>query len=108
MNCFLSPHSQVVSAAAQTLEVLYPDTFLYLDILGFVGGSDMGLGDCKGVVCPLCAYEAGRSLVQQVSHFSCFPLQTLLRECIAPHMEDIGTVSASAPAPAAYLCKMFK
>ncbi|NWI52355.1 RRP12 protein, partial [Calyptomena viridis] len=53
MNCFLSPHSQVVSAAAQTLE-------------------------------------------------------TLLTECIAPHMEDLGTVSASAPAPAAYLCKMFR
>uniref|UniRef100_A0A8C3UG24 Ribosomal RNA processing 12 homolog n=1 Tax=Catharus ustulatus TaxID=91951 RepID=A0A8C3UG24_CATUS len=51
MNCFLSPHSQVVSAAAQTLEVL---------------------------------------------------------ECIAPHMEDMGTVTASAPAPAAYLCKMFR
>ncbi|XP_030807454.1 RRP12-like protein isoform X2 [Camarhynchus parvulus] len=53
MNCFLSPHSQVVSAAAQTLE-------------------------------------------------------TILSECIAPHMEDVGTVSASAPAPAAYLCKMFR
>ncbi|KFP71870.1 RRP12-like, partial [Acanthisitta chloris] len=53
MNCFLSPHSQVVSAAAQTLE-------------------------------------------------------TLLSECIAPHMEDLGTVSASAPTPAAYLCKMFR
>ncbi|NXA09516.1 RRP12 protein, partial [Sapayoa aenigma] len=53
MNCFLSPHSQVVSAAAQTLE-------------------------------------------------------TLLIECIAPHVEDLGTVSASAPAPAAYLCKMFR
>ncbi|XP_074763664.1 RRP12-like protein isoform X2 [Athene noctua] len=53
MNCFLSPHSQVVVAAAQTLE-------------------------------------------------------TLLSECIAPHMEDLGTISASAPAPAAYLCKMFR
>ncbi|NXV71023.1 RRP12 protein, partial [Atlantisia rogersi] len=53
MNCFLSPHSQVVSAAAQTLE-------------------------------------------------------TLLNECIAPHMGDLGTISASAPAPAAYLCKMLK
>ncbi|KAM9282041.1 RRP12-like protein [Cariama cristata] len=53
MNCFLSPHSQVVAAAAQTLE-------------------------------------------------------TLLSECVAPHMEDLGTVSASAPAPAAYLCKMFR
>ncbi|OWK62332.1 RRP12-like protein [Lonchura striata] len=53
MNCFLSPHSQVVSAAAQTLE-------------------------------------------------------TLLSECVAPHMDDMGTVSASAPAPAAYLCKMFR
>ncbi|NWZ35500.1 RRP12 protein, partial [Brachypodius atriceps] len=53
MNCFLSPHSQVVSAAAQTLE-------------------------------------------------------TLLSECIAPHMEDMGTVSASAPGPGAYLCKMFR
>ncbi|KAM6390031.1 RRP12-like protein isoform 1-T3 [Pluvialis apricaria] len=53
MNCFLSPHSQVVSAAAQTLE-------------------------------------------------------TLLSECVAPHMDDLGTVSASAPAPATYLCKMFR
>ncbi|KFQ78909.1 RRP12-like, partial [Phaethon lepturus] len=53
MNCFLSPHSQVVASAAQTLE-------------------------------------------------------TLLSECVAPHMEDLGTISASAPAPAAYLCKMFR
>ncbi|XP_030342706.1 RRP12-like protein [Strigops habroptila] len=53
MNCFLSPHSQVVAAAARTLE-------------------------------------------------------TLLSECVAPHMEDLGSVSASAPAPAAYLCKMFR
>ncbi|KAM9232142.1 RRP12-like protein [Leptosomus discolor] len=53
MNCFLSPHSQVVTAAAQTLE-------------------------------------------------------TLLSECVAPHMEDLDTVSASAPAPASYLCKMFR
>ncbi|NXT49432.1 RRP12 protein, partial [Pluvianellus socialis] len=53
MNCFLSPHSQVVSAAAQTLE-------------------------------------------------------TLLSECVAPNMDDLGTVSASAPAPASYLCKMFR
>ncbi|NXL41160.1 RRP12 protein, partial [Podilymbus podiceps] len=53
MNCFLSPHSQVVSAAAQTLE-------------------------------------------------------TLLSECIAPHMDELGTISASAPAPATYLCKMFR
>ncbi|XP_054238178.1 RRP12-like protein isoform X3 [Indicator indicator] len=53
MNCFLSPHSQVVLDAAQTLE-------------------------------------------------------NLLNECVAPHVEDLGTVSASAPAPAAYLCKMFR
>ncbi|NXX38727.1 RRP12 protein, partial [Tricholaema leucomelas] len=53
MNCFLSPHSQVVLDAAQTLE-------------------------------------------------------NLLSECVAPNMEDLGTISASAPAPAAYLCKMFR
>nr|XP_009482464.1 PREDICTED: RRP12-like protein [Pelecanus crispus] len=57
MNCFLSPHSQVVAAAAQTLE-----------------------GPCM----------------------------TLLSECVAPHMDDLGTISASAPAPAAHLCKMFR
>ncbi|KFQ61895.1 RRP12-like, partial [Pelecanus crispus] len=51
MNCFLSPHSQVVAAAAQTLEG---------------------------------------------------------PECVAPHMDDLGTISASAPAPAAHLCKMFR
>uniref|UniRef100_A0A8B9ZB12 Ribosomal RNA processing 12 homolog n=1 Tax=Anas platyrhynchos TaxID=8839 RepID=A0A8B9ZB12_ANAPL len=53
MNCFLSPHSQVVSAAAQTLE-------------------------------------------------------NLLTECVAPHMDELGTVTTSAPAPASYLCKMFR
>ncbi|XP_031453460.1 RRP12-like protein [Phasianus colchicus] len=53
MNCFLSPHSQVVGAAAQSLE-------------------------------------------------------TLLNECIAPHMDELGNVSASAPAPGSYLCKMFR
>uniref|UniRef100_A0A8B9UI50 Ribosomal RNA processing 12 homolog n=1 Tax=Anas zonorhyncha TaxID=75864 RepID=A0A8B9UI50_9AVES len=53
MNCFLSPHLQVVSAAAQTLE-------------------------------------------------------NLLTECVAPHMDELGTVTASAPAPASYLCKMFR
>lgn len=57
---------------------------------------------------PLCACEAGGSVVQQLFHFYCLLLQTLLSECIAPHMEDVGTVSASAPAPGAYLCKMFR
>ncbi|NXD28791.1 RRP12 protein, partial [Spelaeornis formosus] len=38
MNCFLSPHSQVVSAAAQTLEVPHPDTSPHLNALGLVGG----------------------------------------------------------------------
>lgn len=38
-----------------------------------------------------------------------FPcLQTLLNECIAPHMDELGNVSASAPAPGSYLCKMFR
>lgn len=52
MNCFLSPHSQVVSAAAQTLEVPHSDTSPCLDTLGLVGGSTMGLGACQQVVCP--------------------------------------------------------
>ena len=43
-----------------------------------------------------------------LSYFPCLSLQILLSECVAPHMEDVGTVSASAPAPAAYLCKMFR
>lgn len=107
MNCFLSPHSQVVSAAAQTLQVLHPGTSPCLDALGLARGSALGLGACQGVVRPS-ACEAGGSMVQQLSHFPYLPLQTLLSECIAPHMEDIGTVSASAPAPAAHLCKMFR
>ncbi|NWX87944.1 RRP12 protein, partial [Nothoprocta pentlandii] len=53
MNCFLSPHSQVVSTAAQTVE-------------------------------------------------------NLLSDCVAPYMGDVGTISASAPAPGSYLCKMFR
>lgn len=35
-------------------------------------------------------------------------LQNLLTECVAPHMDELGTVTASAPAPASYLCKMFR
>lgn len=37
-----------------------------------------------------------------------FALQDLLTECVAPHMDELGTVTASAPAPASYLCKMFR
>lgn len=35
-------------------------------------------------------------------------LQTLLNECIAPHVDELGNVSASAPAPGSYLCRMFR
>ncbi|XP_075790591.1 RRP12-like protein [Pelodiscus sinensis] len=51
MSCFLSPHPQVVAAAAQTL-------------------------------------------------------QALLRECVAPHVAELGPVSASGPA--SHLCRMFR
>ncbi|KFO11819.1 RRP12-like, partial [Balearica regulorum gibbericeps] len=44
----------------------------------------------------------------QVAAAAAQTLETLLSECIAPHMDDLGTISASAPAPAAYLCKMFR
>uniref|UniRef100_A0A8C9TWU4 Ribosomal RNA processing 12 homolog n=1 Tax=Scleropages formosus TaxID=113540 RepID=A0A8C9TWU4_SCLFO len=36
-------------------------------------------------------------------------LKTLLTECVAPHMEEIGAViSTSATGPASYICKMFR
>ncbi|KAM8806123.1 RRP12-like protein [Eudromia elegans] len=35
-------------------------------------------------------------------------LENLLCDCVAPHMGDVGTVSASAPAPGSHLCKMFR
>ncbi|XP_024153489.1 RRP12-like protein isoform X2 [Oryzias melastigma] len=54
MSCLLSPHTQVVSAATNTLK-------------------------------------------------------TLLNECVAPHMEEIGVVKATASAGnASYVCKMFR
>ena len=52
VNCFLSPHSQVVSAAAQTLEVPHTGASPHLAALGLVGGSAQGFGTCWGVVCP--------------------------------------------------------
>lgn len=105
MNCFLSPHSQVVVAAARTLEV--PHTGSSLAALGLVGAllSSLGLsGECRA---PLCLPGWG-ICGPLLPHFPCLPLQTLLSECVAPHIEDLGTVSVSAPAPAAYLCKMFR
>uniref|UniRef100_A0A8D1EPB1 Ribosomal RNA processing 12 homolog n=1 Tax=Sus scrofa TaxID=9823 RepID=A0A8D1EPB1_PIG len=53
MTCLLSPHSQVVTVAAQCL-------------------------------------------------------QEILRECVAPHMADIGSVTSSASGPAQYIAKMFR
>ncbi|XP_006831263.1 PREDICTED: RRP12-like protein isoform X2 [Chrysochloris asiatica] len=53
MTCLLSPHSQVVATATQSLK-------------------------------------------------------EILKECIAPHMADIGSVTASAPGPAQYVSKMFR
>lgn len=86
-------------------------TLRHLSLLGYPGPCGGLCHGARGLPVsgmPLCACEAGGSVVQQLSHFPCLPLQTLLSECIAPHMEDMGTVSASAPAPAAYLCKMFR
>uniref|UniRef100_A0A8D2DDX0 Ribosomal RNA processing 12 homolog n=1 Tax=Sciurus vulgaris TaxID=55149 RepID=A0A8D2DDX0_SCIVU len=53
MTCLLSPHSQVVTAATQSLK-------------------------------------------------------ELLKECVAPHMTDIGSVTSSASGPAQYIAKMFR
>ncbi|XP_037660689.1 RRP12-like protein isoform X1 [Choloepus didactylus] len=53
MTCLLSPHSQVVTAATQSLK-------------------------------------------------------EILKECVAPHMADIGSVTSSAPGPAQYIAKMFR
>ncbi|XP_055976374.1 RRP12-like protein [Sorex fumeus] len=35
-------------------------------------------------------------------------LQVLLRECVAPHMTDIGSVTSSSTGPAQYVAKMFR
>lgn len=66
-----------------------------------------GLGLARRWCAPLCLPEQGvhSSLLP---YFPCLSLQNLLTECVAPHMDDLGTISASAPAPAAYLCKMFR
>uniref|UniRef100_A0A3Q2H6C9 Ribosomal RNA processing 12 homolog n=1 Tax=Equus caballus TaxID=9796 RepID=A0A3Q2H6C9_HORSE len=53
MTCLLSPHSQVVTAATQSL-------------------------------------------------------QEILKECVAPHIADIGSVTSSASGPAQYVAKMFR
>ncbi|NXW03132.1 RRP12 protein, partial [Fregetta grallaria] len=63
---------------------------------------DLGLAGCHS------APSRVGGLRSTAAYFPCLSLQTLLSECIAPHMDDLGTVSASAPAPAAYLCKMFR
>ena len=39
----------------------------------------------------------------------CVCAQTLLTECVGPHMEEIGTVTASASSGnASYVCRMFR
>ncbi|XP_058399637.1 RRP12-like protein isoform X2 [Diceros bicornis minor] len=35
-------------------------------------------------------------------------LQEILKECVAPHMADIGSVTSSASGPAQYIAKMFR
>ncbi|XP_019795292.1 RRP12-like protein [Delphinus delphis] len=35
-------------------------------------------------------------------------LQEILKECVAPHMADIGSVTSSASGPAQYVAKMFR
>ncbi|XP_010972684.3 RRP12-like protein [Camelus dromedarius] len=35
-------------------------------------------------------------------------LQEILKECVAPHMADIGSVTSSASGPAQYISKMFR
>lgn len=107
MNCFLSPHSQVVSAAAQTLEVLCLGASPSLAALVLAGSSVWGFGTCRDVVCPSVPPRLGVHS-PLLLYFPCLSLQTLLSECVAPHMDDLGTVTASAPAPATYLCKMFR
>lgn len=66
-----------------------------------------GLGLTRGWCVSLCLPGWGICSTLPL-HFLCLSLQTLLSECVAPHMDDLGTVSASASAPAAFLCKMFK
>lgn len=67
MNCFLSPHSQVVSEAAQTLEVRHTGTCPHLAVLGLVWGSAQGFESCQGVVCSSVPVRLG-SLVH------CYPI----------------------------------
>ena len=35
-------------------------------------------------------------------------LQEILKECVAPHMADIGSVTSSASGPAQCIAKMFR
>lgn len=103
MNCFLSPHLQVVAAAAQTLEV--PSAHCPGPCCG-QAGICLGTWGCSVLgPAPLsCPGLARPQLSNKL--FPC--LQTLLNECIAPHMDELGNVSASTPAPGSYLCKMFR
>lgn len=68
-------------------------------------GSAWALGAALFWVLPLCL-ALGWHVHSSATNFPC--LQTLLNECIAPHMDELGNVSASTPAPGSYLCKMFR
>lgn len=35
-------------------------------------------------------------------------LQEILKECVAPHIADIGSVTSSASGPPQYIAKMFR
>lgn len=45
----------------------------------------------------------------QGCNYLCYLFQTLLTECVAPHMEEMGMITATASAGnPSYVCKMFR
>lgn len=73
MNCFLSPHSQVVSAAAQTLEVPCMGAAPCLAALVLTGGCALRVWGLPGDGVFLCACQAGGSVVHCHSIFCVCP-----------------------------------
>ncbi|GAB1302418.1 RRP12-like protein [Apodemus speciosus] len=82
MTCLLSPHSQVVAAATQTLKAT-------LDAQPCTGGASH-----SGTQ----ALELQKTAVRE----------EILKECVAPHIADIGSVTSSASGPPQYIAKMFR
>lgn len=105
MSCLLSPHVQVVTAAAGTLKV--GAAFSNVQSKCEQNPTVSVEMSEKSPQNPPGSWVKYRTMCPNSKHV--YPFQTMLTECVAPHMEEIGVISATASAGnPSYVCKIFR